>query len=72
MPSDRITSELLALPEVAKLVHAAPRTGTRSVTQGRTPFPLNGVLGQRGTVRWKRSKLLDPLHSGCKSAGGGA
>ncbi len=72
MPSEQLASELLTLPEVAKLVNVAPRTVTRWVTQGRIPHPVKIVPGRRGTVRWRRSELLDWIHSGCKPVGGGA
>lgn len=72
MASDHITPELLTLPEAAKMLNVGKRTLTRWVDQGRAPRPVKIVPGRRGTVRWRRTELMDWISGGCQPVGGGA
>jgi len=72
MANEHIVPELLTSPEVAKMVSVAERTLTRWAAQGRFPRPIKIVPGPRGTVRWRRSDLMDWIDGGCKPVGGGA
>ncbi len=66
MASPQNTSELLTLLEAAQMVNVGQRTLTRWVAQGRAPRPLKIVPGRQGTVRWRRSDLMDWIEDGCK------